>query len=105
VERIVEGLTPTQHVRFVFQAPPSSLLQLEQLAVVDRNIAYADQTRTVQSTAVTVGVVESHPEHWNSRHSHAQSPPTSRPGKPCLFLLSEAGTHSEKALSLFGTTA
>jgi hypothetical protein len=39
VGRIVEGFTPTQRARFVFQVPPSSLLQLEQLAVVDRNIA------------------------------------------------------------------
>lgn len=42
VEQIVEGLTPLQRTRFVFQAPPSLLLQLEQLAVVDQNIAHAD---------------------------------------------------------------
>ena len=58
VERIVEGLTPAQCTCFVFQASPSSLLQLEQLAVVDRNIACVDQTRTFQSMAVTVGVVK-----------------------------------------------
>jgi len=42
LERIVEGLTPIQTCWF-FQAPPSSFLQLEKLAMVDRNIAYADQ--------------------------------------------------------------
>ena len=61
VERIVEGITPTQRARFVFQAPPSSFLELEQLAVIDRKSANADQTRTFQSTAVTAGVVETHP--------------------------------------------
>jgi hypothetical protein len=45
VRRILEGLTPTQRARLVFQAPPSTLEKLEQLSVVDRNIAYADSTR------------------------------------------------------------
>jgi hypothetical protein len=45
VRRILEGFTPTQRARFVFQAPPSTLEQLEHLSVVDRNIAYADSTR------------------------------------------------------------
>jgi hypothetical protein len=35
VERIVEGITPIQRARFVFEAPPFTFLQLEQLAVVD----------------------------------------------------------------------
>jgi hypothetical protein len=39
VDRIVEGFTPAQRARFVFQAPLSSLVQLGHLAVVDRNIA------------------------------------------------------------------
>jgi hypothetical protein len=42
VARIVEGLTPVQRSRFVFQAPPSTFLQQEQLAVVDRKIACVD---------------------------------------------------------------
>jgi hypothetical protein len=45
VRRMLEGLTPAQRVRFVFQTPPSTLEQLEHLNVVDRNIAYADTTR------------------------------------------------------------
>jgi hypothetical protein len=75
VERIVEGLTPTQCARFVFQAPPSTFLQLEQLAIVDRNIAYAIRRETF-NPPVTVSAVKSQPKAWNSRHSHAQSPTT-----------------------------
>jgi hypothetical protein len=39
LERILEGLTPIQRARFVFQAQASSCQQLEKLAMVDRNIA------------------------------------------------------------------
>ena len=45
VARIVEGLNPSQRARLVFQAPPSTFLQLEQLGTVDRNITFADNTR------------------------------------------------------------
>jgi hypothetical protein len=58
VERIVEGLSPTQRARFVFQVPPVCLTELEQLVVLDRNIAYADSVRTRQPAAVTVGMVD-----------------------------------------------
>jgi hypothetical protein len=84
LERIIEGFTPAQRARFVFQAPPSSLLQLEQLAVVDQNIPYADRTGTVQSTAVTVGVVESHPKLRDPRSACSQSSRVLRPGKPVV---------------------
>jgi hypothetical protein len=47
VGRIVEGLTPIQRARFVFQAPPISYAQLELLVIVDRNITYADAVREV----------------------------------------------------------
>ena len=84
VERIVEGFTPAQRARFVFQAPPSSLVQLERLAVVDRNIAYADRTRTVQTTADTVGMVEVHPRIEAPKTGRSQSRRVSRPGKPVV---------------------
>jgi hypothetical protein len=45
VERIVEGLTPSQRARLVFQGPPTNFKHLEQLIIVDRNITFADQTR------------------------------------------------------------
>ena len=51
------GTTPTQRARF-FSGSPSTFLHF-QLMVVDRNIVYPDQKITVQSTAVTVSVVES----------------------------------------------
>jgi hypothetical protein len=51
VNRILEGLIMTQRARFVFQAPPKNLAQLEHLIMVDRNIAYADGTRQLPSTA------------------------------------------------------
>jgi len=95
VERIVEGLTRNQRARFVFQAPSSSLLQLEKLAGLDR-IAYADQTRTIQPTAVTVGVGESHSKLWNSRRVHAQSLPTARPGEPVVCFYCQKPRHIQK---------
>ena len=51
VARIVQGLNPVQRARFVFQALPSTFAQLEQLAVVDRNVTYADSTRAKRPVA------------------------------------------------------
>ena len=56
VERAVEGLTPTQRARFVFQSPPSSFRQLERLAIVDRNIATADRSRVEPASHTAFGV-------------------------------------------------
>jgi len=75
VERAVEGLTPTQRARFVFQSPPSSFRQLERLAIVDRNIAYADRSRAEPAPEVTIAVVESptgHGEPGESGSKRAQ---------------------------------
>jgi hypothetical protein len=85
VERILEALTPTQLACFVYQAPTSTFLQLEKLAVVGRNIKYADHTRKPRSTSVTVSAVECHRKAWNPRFSHAEAPTTSRTGKPVVF--------------------
>ena len=63
MERVVEGLTPTQHARFVFQPQPSSFQQLERLAIVDRNIAYADRSRAKPVLEVMIAVVELPSEH------------------------------------------
>jgi hypothetical protein len=78
-EQIIEGLTPTQHARFVFQAAFSTFLLLKHLAVLDRNIAYADQVRNLRSTNVTVSAFESDPKAWNSMTSPAHSPTTIKP--------------------------
>jgi hypothetical protein len=59
VQRIGEGLTPTQGARFVFQVPPSNFMQLEHLIVVDRNIAYADKTRKMSVSTTRAEAVVS----------------------------------------------
>jgi hypothetical protein len=59
VQRIIDGLTPTQHSRFIFQLPPSSFEHLEQLAIVERNIAYADRSREEQVSEVQIAAIES----------------------------------------------
>jgi hypothetical protein len=51
VAHIVEGLTPVQRARFVFQTVPSTFAHLDLMAVLDRNIAYADSTRQVANSA------------------------------------------------------
>jgi hypothetical protein len=60
------------------------IFALVHLTLVACNIAYVDQTRTVQSTAVTVSVVECHTASFSSRHSYSQSPTTSKPGRPAV---------------------
>jgi hypothetical protein len=96
VGRIVEGFTSAQRARFDFQAPPSSLLQLEQLAVVDRNIAYADRTRTIPSTAVTVGAVESQAQLRDSRPTSSQSSRVFKQGKPIVCFYCRKPGHTQK---------
>jgi len=59
VQRIIEGLTSTQRARFVFQLPPSSFRHLEQLATVDRSIAYADRSRAEPASEVQIATIES----------------------------------------------
>lgn len=98
VERIVEGLTPTQRAHFVFQAP-SSFLHLEQLAVVDPNIAYAEQMRNIQPAAGTAGVVETQRTTSIIRYSHAPSQRTSRPSNTACFHCRKPG-HIQKVCRL-----
>ena len=63
VGRVVEGFTPTQRARFFFQPPSSSSFrQLERLAIVDRNIAYAHGWKAEPAPEVTTAVVESQTE-------------------------------------------
>jgi len=57
-----------------FQALASSFLQLERLAMVDRNSAYADQSRIAQLAEVPIGAIERPPEHGNTMYSHAKTP-------------------------------
>ena len=51
VARIVEGFTPDQRARFLFQTLPTTFRELERLEIVDRNVMYADQSRQGGSTA------------------------------------------------------
>jgi hypothetical protein len=96
VERIVEVLTLTQRASFVLLTLPSSFLPMDRLAVVDRSVAHADLTRTVQSAAVTVGVVESPPERADPRYSYAKSQRTSRPCKPAVCFHCPKPGHLQK---------
>ena len=58
VRRILEGLTPSQRARFVFQSPPRDWQELEQLFVVDRNLAYTEQTRKGSTQVVRANAVD-----------------------------------------------
>jgi hypothetical protein len=68
VARIVEGLHPNQRARLVFQAPPSTFRQLEQMTIVDRNIAFADQMRTSPAGQSTVNAVLQRPRRFFNQH-------------------------------------
>jgi 16S rRNA G966 N2-methylase RsmD len=84
VQRIVEGSTPIQHARFVFQDPPFTFIQLEHLIVVDRNIMHADQTRQPSLSMGTAKAVETASTSFVS--SHPRSPASTKPirGKPVV---------------------
>ena len=49
--------------------------------MVDRNIAYADQSRAAQPAEVTTGAIEWPPEPENPRYSHARTSQSPRSGK------------------------
>jgi hypothetical protein len=86
VGRVIEGLTPVQRARFMFQQRPSTFAQMEQLAVVDRNTAYADHIRGAGVSAAGYGVK---PDVANvaSPHSHQSARNVSVPGnqRSCYF--------------------
>jgi len=84
VERTVEGIRPIQRARFVFQAPPASFLQLEDLEMVVRNIAYAGQSRAARPEEVNIGAIKSPPEPENPMYSHARTSQFPRSGKPVV---------------------
>jgi hypothetical protein len=44
-----EGFTPSQCTRFVFQALPTTFLDLKQLVVLDHNLACANGTKSGRS--------------------------------------------------------
>lgn len=47
----VEGLSPTQRSRFVFQKAPTNFSDLDRSAVLDQNFAFTNQLRQVGSGA------------------------------------------------------
>jgi hypothetical protein len=77
VGRIVEGLTPTQRARFVFQPLPSTFHQLEQFVVLDRNLTYADAMRHAPGTTVRAHAVRT--TVANSTDRPSQSAPRRDP--------------------------
>ena len=48
VNNIIEGLAPTQRSRFVVQAMPTNYRELDQLAILDQNLTFANQQREAQ---------------------------------------------------------
>jgi hypothetical protein len=73
VARIVEGLTPSQRARFVFQASPNNFQDFEQLVVLDRNITYAEKTRKIPAATVRVNAVETHATTSTTRQFQSSS--------------------------------
>ena len=85
VQRIIEGLTPTQHSHFIFQLPPSSFALLEQLAIVERNISYADRLREGQVPGVQIAATESVSEHVETEGSGRRSQDTRLRKVVCFY--------------------
>ena len=57
VSNIIEGLSPTQRSRFVFQKYPTSFTDLDRLAILDQNFAFADQLRQAKPEASSTVVL------------------------------------------------
>jgi hypothetical protein len=99
VGRIVEGLTPVQRARFVFQTAPSTFAHLDQMAVLDRNIAYADSTRRV-ATSAAVNIVASDDKQSSVKSSHRTiSRAPVRGNRPICFYFGNVG-HTQRSCSL-----
>jgi hypothetical protein len=87
VTRIVDGLSPTLRASLVFQQPLSSFAQLDQLVVVERNVAYADCLRTPQPTNIQVGRVDAQNCILQGHQAHKSSQQNARlnRGVVCYF--------------------
>ena len=48
VTNIIQGLAPTQRSSFVFQAMQTSYGDLDQLAILDQNLTFANQQREAE---------------------------------------------------------
>jgi hypothetical protein len=72
VARIVDGFSPTQKARFVFQNTPVSFPQLEKLNIVFKNATYADWIRGEQIPKVEVRSAQTHYNHRQGRPNHRQ---------------------------------
>ena len=102
VERVVEGLTPTKRACFIFQPPHSSFRKLERLAIVDRNITYADRSRAEPAPEVVIAVVESPTEHGEtvgSGNKRSQEP-RQRKAVVCFYCRKPGHTQSRCFLRL-----
>jgi hypothetical protein len=69
--------------------------------MVDRNIAYADQSRAAQPAVVMIGAIESSLEPENARYSHARTSQSPRSVKSAVC----ARAHAEKVFSSAITAA
>jgi hypothetical protein len=76
VQRILEGLTPNQRAKFVFQTPPCTFQQLDLLVIVDREISVADSMRQPVAAACRDVVVQPTVTYVNA--NSADHPPSDR---------------------------
>jgi hypothetical protein len=69
---------------------------LEKLAMVDRNIAYADQSRAARPEEVTIRAIESPPEPENPGYSHARTSKSLMSGKSVVCHYCRKLRHTQK---------
>jgi hypothetical protein len=84
VSNIIEGLSHTQRSRFVFQKFPTNFTDLDRLAILDQNFAFADQLRQPKPEAswtvvpLEVGKLQQdsmrHSDKQQVRVAYARSP-------------------------------
>jgi hypothetical protein len=85
--------------------PPSTFLQLKQLAIVEQNITYADQTRKPPVSTVMVNVVESLPTTSTYKHYHTPLHKFSTQGKQVVCFIVGSWTFSETFFPSFSSVA
>jgi hypothetical protein len=87
VSNILEGLSPTQRTRFVFQSPPDNFESLDRLCVQDQNIAYSEQLRSRDTSFVPSLSSRSNPFNQNFTHRNGTSVAGNTPPGPktCFY--------------------
>jgi hypothetical protein len=96
VAKIVDGFSPMQRARFVFQKTSLSFAELEKLTIVDKNAAYADTIRREQNPTFQVGRVQAHYNHRQGQQDNSPTEQTDRLNKRIVCFFCNKQSHLQR---------